>query len=164
MNPWLAPLLALAVAASAAAGAEPVKFSDALYAKFQDARCLQCHQFNSRRSNGRAWTSHRTRYLCENCHKPALTGLLGGEWMAPPGEKMDYTGYSARETCELIKRNTPTGDKAEVLSHHLLTDSRVLWAIKSGMTPAGRRPTMPGGYDEWARDVRAWVADGMICD
>lgn len=156
--------LPLALTLAASAWAEPVKFSDALYPKFQHQRCLQCHQFNSRRSNGRAWNSHRNRYLCENCHKPGLTGLLGGEWMAPQNGRMDYTGLSARDTCEMIKRNAPTGDKAEMLGRHLLTDHRVGWAIRNGTTPDGRRAPVPGGYEEWQRDVRAWIADGMICE
>ncbi|NTV95976.1 MAG: hypothetical protein HGA75_11270 [Thiobacillus sp.] len=159
-------LLALVLSASAWASPNigPVKFSDALYPKFQHERCLQCHQFNSRRSNGRAWNSHRSRYLCEQCHKPALTGLGGGEWMAPAGDRMDYTGFSAHDTCELIKRNAATGDKAEVLSHHLLHDVRVGWALKSGKTPAGQREVVPGGYAEWERDVKAWIAGGMVCE
>lgn len=156
--------VALALALGLPAWAEPVKFSDALYAKFHHERCLQCHQFNSRKSNGRAWTSHRNRYLCENCHKPRITGLQGGEWMAPPNDKMDYTGLSARATCEMIKRNAPIGDKAEVLTRHLLTDGRVGWALVSGMTPEGQRAIVPGGYAEWERDVKAWVADGMLCE
>jgi hypothetical protein len=154
----------LALALTGPATAAPVKFSDALHQKFHHERCLQCHQFNSRKSNGRAWTSHRNRYLCEQCHKPALTGLGGGEWLAPGNEKMDYTGLSARDTCLMIKRNAPSGDKAEVLSRHLLTDSRVGWALKNGKTPAGQRPIVPGGYEEWQRDVKAWIADGMICE
>lgn len=160
----LLPLFLLALAAPAADAGAPVRFSDALYQKFQHERCLQCHQFNSRRSNGRAWTSHRSRYLCEQCHKPALTGLGAGEWLAPAGEKMDYTGLSARATCEQIKRNAPTGDKAVTLTHHMLTDVRIRWALEGGQTPAGKRATVPGGYAEWERDVKAWVADGMLCE
>lgn len=147
-----------------AMAAEPVKFSDALYAKFHHDRCLQCHQFNSRKSNGRAYHSHRSRYLCEQCHKPQLTGLAAGEWMAPAGGKMDYTGLSARETCQLIKRNAPSGELATVLEHHLLHDGRVRWAIDSGRTPAGPRAKVPGGGADWERDVKAWVAGGMSCD
>lgn len=160
----LPALILLALATPAWPAGTPVKFSTALHAKFHHERCLQCHQFNSRKSNGRAWTSHRSRYLCEQCHKPALTGLAGGEWMAPANEKMDYTGLSARETCLMIKRNAPSGDKAEVLRHHLLQDVRVQWSIKSGMTPGGQRPTVPGGEAEWERDVLAWIAGGMVCE
>ena len=157
-------IVILALTLPASAWSEPIRFSDALYPKFHHERCLQCHQFNSRKSNGRAWTSHRNRYLCENCHKPRITGLQGGEWMAPGNDKMDYTGFSARDTCLMIKRNAPSGDKAEVLGRHLLHDGRVGWALKSGMTPEGKRPTVPGGYAEWEKDVKAWIADGMICD
>lgn len=146
------------------AHAEPVKFSDALYEKFHHDRCLQCHQFNSRKNNGRAWHSHRSRYLCETCHTPRITGLKGGEWLAPPGEKMDYTGLSARDTCLMIKRNAPSGDKAVILRHHLLEDARVGWALKNGVTPAGKRAIVPGGYAEWERDVKAWIDDGMRCE
>jgi hypothetical protein len=164
MRPRLLVLAAFLTSVPVAHAGEPVRFSDALFKKFHHERCLQCHQFNSRRNNGRAYHSHRSRYLCEQCHKPQLTGLAPGEWMAPAGEKMDYTGMSARETCALIKRNAPSGKLAEVLSHHLLHDARVSWSINSGMTPAGKRPTLPGGYDDWARDVNAWVAGGLSCD
>lgn len=155
---WLCLVLPTAQAAPA------VKFSEALYAKFHHDRCLQCHQFNSRKSNGRAYHSHRSRYLCEQCHRPELTGLTPGEWMAPGGEKMDYTGMSARETCQLVKRNAHTGQLDAVLEHHLLRDGRVRWAIDSGRTPAGPRTTVPGGAVAWERDVRAWIAGGMSCD
>jgi hypothetical protein len=77
---------------------------------------------------------------------------------------MDYTGMSARETCQLIKRNAPTGELSEQLKHHLLHDTRVRWAIDSGRTPAGPRPTVPGGYGDWERDVKAWIEGGMSCD
>jgi hypothetical protein len=144
--------------------AAPVRFSDALYPKFHHDRCLQCHQFNSQVSNGRAYGSHRNRYLCENCHKPRLTGLSAGEWMAPEGARMDYTGKSARETCEMALRNIGSGNKKELLRRHLLFDQRVLWAIQGGMTPAGARERVPGGLDNWRRDVNAWIDDGMLCE
>jgi hypothetical protein len=159
---YMALLAGLALAPAWAV--EPVKFSQALQAKFHHDRCLQCHQFNSRKSNGRAYHSHRSRYLCEQCHRPQLTGLAGGEWMAPAGEKMDYTGLNAADTCRLVKRNAPSGVLSEQLAHHLLHDGRVRWAIDSGRTPAGPRPTLPGGYAEWEQDVKAWVAGGMSCE
>lgn len=143
--------------------AAPVTFSSALFAKFQHQRCLNCHQFNSRRSNGRAYHSHRSRYLCESCHLPQLTGLQGGEWMAPPGERMDYTGMDARAACALITRNSRASGP-EGLVRHLLQDGRVLWAVRSGMTPAGPQDVVPGGVEAWQRDVRAWAADGLICE
>ncbi|MDP2787741.1 MAG: hypothetical protein Q8O79_06665 [Pseudomonadota bacterium] len=143
--------------------AEPVKFGDALYAKFQHARCLQCHQFNSRRNNGRAYASHRSRYLCDNCHTPRITGLPRGEWMAPH-ERMDWTGLSARDTCLIAKRNLGVGDVNRKLVEHMLHDGRVHWALDNGMTPNGKFPSVPGGSDEWARDVRAWAESGMFCE
>jgi hypothetical protein len=32
------------------------------------------------------------------------------------------------------------------------------------MTPNGKFPSVPGGSDEWARDVRAWSESGMLCE
>jgi hypothetical protein len=143
--------------------AEPVKFGDALHKKFHHARCLQCHQFNSKRSNGRSYTSHRSRYLCDNCHTRHITGLARGDWMAPP-DKMDYTGLGPTDTCLLIKRNLGDGDPKARMTQHLFNDVRIRWALENGMTPAGRFPTVPGGYEEWARDARAWIDGGMLCE
>jgi hypothetical protein len=151
---WL-PLAGLA--------AEPAKFADALHKKFQNPRCLQCHQFNSKRSNGRAYASHRSRYLCDNCHTQRITGLPRGEWMAP-AEKLDYSGLGPVETCRLIKRNMGNGDVDTKLARHLLEDIRIRWALENGMTPLGRFATVPGGYEEWARDVRTWIDGGMLCE
>ncbi len=158
--PWLCAALFLALPAQAA---PPVRFGDALHAKFHHDRCLQCHQFNSRAQQGRAFHSHRARYLCDNCHAPRLTGLARGEWMAP-ADKFDYTGLDARATCNLIKRNMGSGDARRLMREHLLDDARIRWSLESGMTPAGRFPTVPGSYDAWARDVKAWIDGGMICD
>jgi len=145
------------------AATEPVKFSDALYKKFQHPRCLQCHQFNSRANNGRSYNSHRARYLCDNCHTSRITGLPRGEWMAP-NEQMDWTGMAANDLCLLVKRNMGSGDANSKLIEHLLHDARVHWALDNGMTPNGKFPSVPGGSEEWARDVRAWVEDGMLCE
>jgi hypothetical protein len=147
-----------------AQASEPVKFSDALFQKFQHPRCLSCHQFSSRRSNGRAYGSHRSRWLCDSCHTTRVTTLGRGVWMAPPGESMDYTGLSPRNTCLLIKRNSGAMNAEANLLKHLLTDERVRWALEVGMTPAGRFPAVPGGYDEWQDEVRAWARDGMRCE
>ena len=143
--------------------AEPVKFADALQQKFHHPRCLQCHQFNSQRHNGRAFHSHQSRFLCDNCHTPRITGLPRGEWMAP-AEKLDYTDLGPKATCELIKRNLGSGDPAANMAHHLLHDVRIRWALDNGMTPAGRFPAVPGGYEAWARDAKAWIAGGMLCE
>lgn len=158
---WLLPmLLFLCIPAGAT---ESVRFSDALYKKFHNARCLQCHQFNSKRSNGRSYNSHSSRYLCDNCHTQRITGLPKGEWMAP-NDRMDYTGMGPAETCQLIKRNLAGGGVKDRMTRHLLEDVRVRWALENGMTPAGRFPPVPGGYEEWARDVRAWIDGGMLCE
>jgi cytochrome c551/c552 len=156
----------IAIVLAAAAGplaAAPVTFADRLQAKFHHERCLSCHQFNTRANNGRAYTSHRSRYQCTQCHRADLIGLpANSEWMAP--DKMDYTGFSAPATCHLIRLRIGPDPDGSKLVRHLLEDGRIRWALDSGRTPAGKTPTVPGGYAEWKRDVDAWVRDGMRCD
>lgn len=173
--PLLALLLVVTVLLSTGAAAEmdgksasepataPVKFGDALNQKFHHPRCLQCHQFNSARHQGRAYNSHSARFLCDRCHSGNITGLRRGEWIAPP-EKMDWTDLGARDTCMLIKRNLPGDDPAANMLAHLLGDVRVHWALDNGMTPGGRFPSVPGGSPEFAKQAREWVAGGMLCE
>ena len=139
------------------------RFSERLFPILQHPRCINCHQFGSFRNNGRSFNSHRSRYLCDGCHKPQLIGLPPGEWMAPP-PTMDYTGLNARQTCELIKRNMGSPYSNERLRHHMLNDLRIRWALEGGMTPDGQRPTVEGGYAAWAEAVQDWAASGMACD
>jgi len=153
----------LALLWSAMPCAAPVKFGDSLYAKFQHERCLSCHQFNSRQHNGRAFSSHLNRYLCSQCHQPGLIGLSpNSDWQAPLN--MDYTGFSAADTCRLIKQRIGFDPDGRKLAGHLLNDGRVRWGLESGMTPNGKKPTVPGGVAEWRLEVEAWVKDGMRCE
>lgn len=143
--------------------AEPVKFGDSLHAKFHHDRCLTCHQFNTYKRQGLAYTTHRTRYLCAQCHRPEIVRLPPNtEWIAPNG--MDYTGFSAAATCRLIKQRMAPDPDGKKLAHHLLADGRIQWAFDSGMTPGGQRPPVPGGYDEFRQDIEAWIKDGMRCE
>lgn len=143
--------------------AAPVTFGDRLHAKFQHERCLACHQFNTRAHDGRAFGSHRSRYLCVQCHRPDLIDLPPNtEWMAP--NNLDYTGFSAAATCRLIKQRIGIDPDGRRLAAHLLSDGRIRWALDSGMTPGGQKPAVPGGYADWARDVEAWLQDGMRCE
>lgn len=161
----LSTLLLLMTAAMswAANPTQGSSFAETLYPIFQHERCLTCHQFNSMRSQGLSYTSHRSRYLCDTCHQPRLTGLKGGEWQAPL-PRLDWTGLDPRATCELIKRNAGSGGAGQRLLAHLLTDGRIHWALDSGMTPAGRRSTVDGGSTVWHRQVLAWVEGGMRCE
>jgi hypothetical protein len=140
----------------------PVGFGDELNAKFHHERCLFCHQFFSPQHNGRSLNSHQSRYLCSQCHRPEVIGLNSGDWQAPLG--LDYTDMDASHTCALIKNGFGVSFSANKLRDHLLFDGRVRWAIESGMTPGGPKPTVPGGYEEWARQVDAWIKDGMRCE
>jgi hypothetical protein len=160
MHFWKFFLLAMLGSATVAA-AEPVTFATRLNAKFHHERCLSCHQFNS--PQGRAYGSHRSRYLCSQCHRREVIGLpANSEWMAP--NNMDFTGFTPAETCHLIKQRIGADPDGQKLAHHLLTDGRVRWALDSGMTPGGQKQAVPGGYAEWKRDVENWVKDGMRCE
>lgn len=157
---WILVLLA---AGCGPLAAEPVTFGDRLHAKFQHPRCLTCHQFNTYQRRGLAFTSHRSRYLCGQCHRPDIIGSPPGtEWMAP--NNMDYTGFSATATCRLIKQRIGIDPDGQRLVHHLLSDGRIRWALDSGMTPSGQRPAVPGGYAEYKNEVEAWIKDGMRCE
>lgn len=156
-------LLAAGAVSTTALATVPVKFGDALNPKFHHPRCLQCHQFNSARHQGRAYNSHSARFLCDKCHSANLTGLRRGEWIAPL-EAMDWTSLNARETCRMIKRNLSRGDPAENMREHLLHDVRIRWALDNGMTPGGRFPAVPGGYAEFAKQAEEWVEGGMVCE
>lgn len=156
-------LAGLLLGLAAPAPAAPVTFGDRLHAKFHHPRCLNCHQFSSRVHNGRSFTSHRSRYLCRQCHQPQRIGLPPNtEWMAPTN--MDYTGFSAAATCRLVKQRMGVDPDGRKLAQHLLADGRIRWALDSGMTPGGPQPAVPGGYAAWQRDVEAWVGDGMRCE
>lgn len=154
-------LLAITMLLLGPAQADPVKFGDALQAKFHHERCLNCHQFNSLKNNGRSYFSHRSRYQCSQCHTPEVIGQKNTVWLAPDA-RLDYTGLDAATTCRMIKHNL--GDDKDRILNHLLQDGRVRWGIESGLTPGGPKPHVPGGYAEWERDVRAWVSDGMRCE
>jgi len=77
---------------------------------------------------------------------------------------MDYTAMNPQQTCELLKRNSGAGSVDANLLRHMLHDQRIRWALESGQTPSGPKPTVPGGYAAWQRDIQAWVAAGMRCD
>ncbi len=156
-------VIALLLGQALPAVAQPVKFGDQLFDKFQHERCLSCHQFGSREHNGRSFTSHRSRYLCAQCHQPKLIGMpAGSTWEAP--QDMDYTGFGAVKTCKLIKQRIGYDPDGRRLAGHMLNDARVRWALESGITPGGPLPTVPGGYAEWRVDVEAWIKDGMRCE
>jgi hypothetical protein len=143
--------------------AAPVTFGDRLFAKFQHERCLACHQFGSGAHNGREFGSHRGRYDCAQCHQPRVIGLdPAASWQAP--SNMDYTDFDAVRTCRLIKWKIGYDPDGSRLANHMRYDARIRWALESGMTPDGPRPTVPGGYAEWRADVEAWIRDGMRCE
>lgn len=143
---------------------QPAVFGATLHESFHHARCLTCHQFNSPRSHGYSYTSHRGRYLCETCHLASITALQPGDWFAPPSSKLDYTGLGPKETCEFIKRNFPQDNLKQRMEEHLLYDVRIHWALENGKTPSGQLPTVPGGYAVWKQRVRDWIDDGMRCE
>lgn len=167
MNPWLCGVvLAMLTATSTAAhagNAEPVRFGDKLNDKFHHERCLTCHQFTSRKYPGKSFTTHRSRYLCTQCHRPDVTGVPSGEWLVPTG--MDFTGMNAADTCRFILRRMGADPSGDPMVKHLLHDARIRWALESGRLPDGSTvETVPGGYDAWRTEVLAWVQDGMRCD
>lgn len=174
LKPFLAACLA---ALSASAWADDTKFSTHLHAKFHHSSCLTCHQFFTKNiagtgKKGIGWTNHfaRKQQACTECHTTAVTSMEKAEdWFAD--KDLDYTGMGPKETCEFIKttHHGKTGTPAAMLSH-LMTDPRILWAIKGGLPNAGGLPQgkkaelIPGDIDEWRTQVAAWINGGMKCE
>jgi hypothetical protein len=155
-------------------------FADQLYAKFQHARCMNCHHFNaadgmgSQPLPGEAPTSPRHRDLkdgdCHACHTHAVTGVPPAfqQWKAPPTE-MDWIGKSAAETCQLIKQ-AKQGEFSDPtrMTEHLKHDRLITWALARGRVPPAGNPQVrdrvPGDRQEWITQVDAWINGGMRCD
>jgi hypothetical protein len=155
-------------------------FADLLDAKFQHARCLNCHHFNaadgmgSQPLPGEAPTSPKHRDLkdgdCHACHTHAVTGVPPAfqQWKAPPID-MDWTGKSAQETCQLIKQ-AHQGEFTEPtrMAEHLKHDRLIAWALLRGRVPPAGSPQVrdrvPGDRGEWITQVDAWINGGMRCD
>jgi hypothetical protein len=161
--------------------AEPsASFADHLYAKFQHARCLNCHHFNaadgmgSQPLPGEAPTSPRHQELkdgdCHACHTHAVTGVPPAfqQWRAPSID-MDWTGKSAEEACQLIKQ-AKQGEFADPtrMAEHLRRDRLIVWALTRGRVPPAGSPQVrdrvPGDRQEWITQVDAWINGGMRCN
>jgi hypothetical protein len=156
--------------------ADDTKFSTHLHAKFHHPACLTCHQFQTKKiadtgKKGLGWSTHfaRKQQQCSECHKPEITGMKAEDWFAD--KDLDYSGMGPKETCEFIKttHNGKTGTPDAMMSH-LLTDPRILWAIKGGLPSSGNLPMgkkaelIPGDIDEWRAQATAWVGGGMKCE
>ena len=147
-------------------------FADALYAKFSHDRCVTCHAF--RGDNRATGVFHRqdgrAEQRCTECHRNVPT------WNAP-STYMDFAGLNAEELCRLVISNVAERqglgrpDMRALLKRHLLEDERVRWAITDGRVPKRdgsrivpgewlRAPVVPGGWDEWERDVVNWIDAG----
>ena len=112
----------------------------------------------------RSWQTETTAVHAGEFVDPATRASSPNLVMSVTFAPERLTGFSARDTCLMMKRNAPAGDLRKALTHHLLDDMRIRWALESGKTPAGPVEILPGGRQEWKRDVEAWIKDGMLCE
>lgn len=160
------------------AHANDTLFSTNLFAKFHAGSCTICHDFFEKEKDGLAFTTHAKRRnveRCTSCHKSGITGFKhSSDWFAQPG--LYTSGMDSKATCEKIMEvlNAKFQSKdllARDLEHHLLEDPRVLWGIKgatpeSGDLPFKKKETdmVEGGFDEWEKQVLAWIKGDMKCE
>jgi hypothetical protein len=94
--------------------------------------------------------------------RPASVGLVpGSDWQAPLN--MDYTGLRAADPCRLIRQRIGSDPDGRKLAG-ICCPMRVRRGLESGMTPEGKKPTVPGGVAQWRLEVEAWLKDGMRCE
>ncbi len=124
-------------------GGQPVAFSRALVNTFRHSRCVQCHAIGSDPEAtepfafpGNAHPGGPQPVMnddCLGCHTAANIGVEV-EWRAPRANNTPSQNFNMRSDtlAELAAR-------AQVVDfdEHLLNDSRVTWAIESGVVPFG---------------------------
>ncbi len=140
-------------------GGQPVAFSRALVNTFRHSRCVQCHAIGSDPEAtepfafpGNAHPGGPQPVMnddCLGCHIAANIGVEV-EWRAPRANNTPSQNFNMRSDtlAELAAR-------AQVVDfdEHLLNDSRVTWAIESGVVPfeglAGSSPLWSApGYED----------------
>jgi hypothetical protein len=131
---------------------------------FGHARCTNCHGMAA--SNA-TFTQHKNSYniptvadaqnasKCTNCH-----GQFAG-WRAP-STSFNWTGKTAKETCNLVKQKM----SGATLVSHLKNDTLIQWAINSGIVPqpVGSKPKAPpANLTQWNQRVDQWTSHGQPC-
>jgi len=162
-------------------------FEKYLYPTFQHPRCMDCHSMGDKASiiNQHKKASppinledHNiyganiqpdSTSFCEGCHYGLIANSQGKpiafEWMSPAFIKgIDWRNKSAKQTCQTVVSKLP---KAQALRHHFHDDSRIIWAVSSGLVvPMGYPPleeAPPKDIGEFAQLIETWIQAGFPC-
>lgn len=134
-------IFVMAIEDQLGSGGQPVAFSRALVNTFRHSRCVQCHAIGSAPEPtepfafpGNAHPGGPQPVLddeCSSCHIAANIGMEV-EWRAPRENNTPSQNFNMRsDTLEELAARARLVDFEE----HLLNDSRVTWAIESGVVP-----------------------------
>lgn len=146
---------------------------------FFSARCANCHPASDVPTQGDNFTPHAqgvTRgkdgkgvygMKCTACHQNQ--NLEGDHmppgvpnWHMPPADqKMVFQGLTAGQLCRQLKNPKMNGGRKtpKEAIHHLEEDPLVTWA----WTPGDGRSVPPISYEEFMKQMNAWVANGAAC-
>jgi len=153
-------------------------FSEA-YKVFMSPRCANCHPAGDVPTQNDEMTLHtqgitrgkegKGKYgmTCTTCHQAEN---LEGEhmppgvpnWHMPPEDmKMVFQGRTARQLCEQFKDPKQNGGHKTLQGaiEHLEKDPLVHW----GWKPGNNRTVPPLSYDEFMKNIHAWVENGGAC-
>lgn len=158
-----ADIFVVAIEDHLGSGGQPVAFSRALVNTFRHSRCVHCHAIGSVPAPdepfvfpGNGHPGGQQPVLddeCSSCHIAANIGMEV-EWRAPRAN--NGQGFDMRsETLEELAVRAQKVDFEE----HLLNDSRVTWAIESGVVPFGQ---LAGSSQTWEAEGYGDVDVGPV--
>lgn len=146
---------------------------------FFSARCANCHPAGDIPTQGDEMTPHAQGVIrgkdgkgmygqrCTTCHQDQ--NLEGDHmppgvpnWHMPPAnQKMVFQGLTTAQLCRQLKDATQNGGRKtpKEAVHHLEVDPLVTWA----WTPGNGRSIPPISYEEFMKQMNAWVANGAAC-
>jgi len=141
-------------------------------------RCINCHIPGDSPLFGSAGEVHAMRVKrgtdgggtavmrCETCHQETNAEVLHGppgakEWRLPSAKtRMAWVGLNDQQLCRaIIDSKLNGGMSRDSLTHHMETDTRVLWAWNPGLG----REAPPMSHREFLGLIRTWIEKGAAC-
>jgi hypothetical protein len=147
-------------------------------AVLRNARCMNCHIPGDSPLFGSSGEPHAMRVKrgpdgggtpvmrCNTCHQETNSEILHGppgskEWRLPsPKARMAWRGLDDQHLCRaIIDPKINGGMSRDSITHHMETDSRVLWA----WNPGPGRESPPMSQREFVDLIRIWIEKGAAC-
>jgi hypothetical protein len=147
-------------------------------AVLRSPRCINCHIPGDSPLFGSVGEPHAMRVKrgtdgggtavmrCNTCHQETNAEILHGppgskEWRLPSAKtRMAWVGLNDQQLCRaIIDTKTNGGMSRNNITHHMETDSRVLWA----WNPGPGRESPPMSHREFVASIRTWIEKGAAC-